>query len=149
MKPIVYFIRGVSGSGKSTLAKQLIEARKRSTGNVIKHVEADMFFEKDGEYKFDPSRIKEAHVWAKRQLVDTVAKGQDVVVSNTFTRKWEVDGYLDLIRNDASFIIIRAVGNYENVHGVSAEAVQAMRDRWEDYANELIADYEFVETFFT
>ena len=148
MKPIVYFIRGVSGSGKSTLAKMLIEARKASTGNEILHVEADMYFSKDGEYKFDPSLLKEAHEWAKKQLVEAVADGRDIVVSNTFTRKWELDGYLDLIRNDSSFIIIKAVGDYENVHGVPVEAVQGMKDRWEDYPDEITASEEFVEAFF-
>ena len=108
-----------------------------------------MFFGQGKDYKFDPTKIKEAHVWAKRQLVEAVAEGQDVVVSNTFTRKWEVNGYLDAIRHDASYIIIKAVGDYENVHGVPVEVVQAMRDRWENYPNEHVADEDFVDAFFT
>ncbi len=44
----LFLLRGLPGSGKSTLAKSLSDS----------HIEADMFFMKDGEYKFDGSKIK-------------------------------------------------------------------------------------------
>jgi len=40
-------VRGLPGSGKSTFAKSL--------GGV--HIETDMFFIQDGEYKFDGAKI--------------------------------------------------------------------------------------------
>ena len=43
MEKVLYIVRGIPGSGKSTFAKSL--------GGT--HFEADMFFMKDGEYKFD------------------------------------------------------------------------------------------------
>lgn len=49
----LYLIRGASGSGKNTLAAKL--------GCPV--VEADMFFQTDEGYKYDPSRIKQAHAW--------------------------------------------------------------------------------------
>ena len=36
--------------GKSKLAKRVCN----------QHIEADMFFMKDGEYKFDPTKLKQA-----------------------------------------------------------------------------------------
>lgn len=52
---ILTLIRGISGSGKSTLANSLSE----KTGSI--HVEADQFFILNGEYKFDRSKLSEAH----------------------------------------------------------------------------------------
>ena len=49
MKKLI-LLRGIPGSGKSTFAKSI---SNESTG----HIESDMFFIKDGEYKFDGSRI--------------------------------------------------------------------------------------------
>ena len=45
---MLYIVRGVPGSGKTTYSKQL----------GIFHVEADMFHMKDGEYRWDPKRVK-------------------------------------------------------------------------------------------
>ena len=43
--------------GKSTLAKRVCN----------QHIEADMFFMKDGEYKFDPTKLKQAHEWCREK----------------------------------------------------------------------------------
>ena len=47
----LFLLRGLPGSGKSTLAKSLDGI----------HIEADQFFMAGGEYKFDASKLKEAH----------------------------------------------------------------------------------------
>ena len=57
MKKLI-LLRGLPGSGKSTFAKSI---SNESTG----HIESDMFFVKDGEYKFDGSKIKDAHNWCQ------------------------------------------------------------------------------------
>lgn len=44
-------IRGLPGSGKSTMAKEYAKA-----GYV--HCEADQFFEIDGQYRFDASKLR-------------------------------------------------------------------------------------------
>ena len=55
MEKILYIARGLPSSGKSTFAKTL--------GGT--HFEADMFFMVDGEYKFDHTKLKEAHEWCR------------------------------------------------------------------------------------
>ena len=55
MSKELILVRGIPGSGKSTFAKSL--------GGT--HFETDKFFMVDGEYKFDGTKIKEAHKWCK------------------------------------------------------------------------------------
>lgn len=138
-KPVIYIIRGLPGSGKSYIAKKLV-ASHQNLGKRLTHVEADMWFEWDCGYKFDPTELKQAHDWAKGKLKREVLKGNSVVVSNTFTRKWEVDGYLEGLDSIADVMIIKAIGEYKNVHGVPDAVIDTMRSRWEDYPGEVVCD---------
>lgn len=119
------FIRGLPGSGKSTLAKVFERA-----GYV--HCETDMYFDHGGEYRFDASKLPEAHQWCYEWALSELADGEKVVVSNTFTRIWEMQKYLDL---PYSRTVLTCEGNFGNVHGVPPDAIQRMRDRWEVYVD--------------
>jgi predicted kinase len=126
----LYIIRGLPGSGKSTMAKEII-AKHPNT----KHFEADMYFyNAHGEYKFEPSLLREAHKWCLLKTEDALRNGYDCIVSNTFTQKWEMKAYLDLAKQyNAELEVITAKGNYQNIHGVPEETIEKMRKRWEDY----------------
>lgn len=117
-------IRGLPGSGKSTLAKSM---------QGYMHFEADMYFTRDGEYIFDHSKIKDAHAWCQWWVKDNLSRGYKVVVSNTFTQKWEMQPYLDMAEHlGVPVRIIEANGNFQNMHGVPDEAIERMRARWEE-----------------
>jgi len=126
-------IRGISGSGKTTYAKQLMKEDPS-----LSHYEADMYFyNNNGEYHFDPKKLKDAHEWCKKQTEIDLMFGKSVIVSNTFTQKWEIDPYIQLGKNyGAEIIIKKATGNYKNVHGVPDDALERMRSRWENVDNE-------------
>lgn len=114
-------IRGLPGSGKSTMARSLA-----SEGFL--HFEADMFFEVDGQYRYDASRIREAHSWCQNMARQALAAGKRVVVSNTFTQLRELAPYFSMAQNAR---VIEANGKWQNVHGVPTEILDRMALRWE------------------
>lgn len=125
-------IRGLPGSGKSTFAKS----------NFAKHkqFEADMFFvRKNGEYKFDFTKLNAAHTWCQQQVIETLKSGHDVVVTNTFTQSWEFDAYMSILTElalsgiEVSLRIIEMKTQYQNIHGVPEDKMQKMRDRWHQW----------------
>ena len=114
-------IRGLPGSGKSTMAE---------TFEDFIHIETDMYFIKNGEYCFNPKKLKEAHTWCQEKTKELLDEGYDVVVSNVFTQMWEMKPYLNM---GHSIQIFTATGNYDNIHHVPEEAIQRMKDKWEEF----------------
>jgi len=126
MEKILYIIRGASGSGKTTFANSL--------GCPV--YSADMFFELNGgEYKFDVTKLKEAHKWCYDEVHHSMAWGESrIAVANTFTRLWEFENYVELARIHGYTVFTVIVENRhggKNVHGVSSELVQSQKDRFE------------------
>lgn len=126
-KQKITFIRGIPGSGKTTIAQKL----------NAELVEADMFFiNKDGEYKHDKRFIKDAHSWCQQEMKRLLLAGHNVVVANTFIKKWEVENYLKLAQSlglDLEVEVIEAKGRYQNVHGVPNEIVERMRNQYQTF----------------
>jgi predicted kinase len=130
---ILILIRGISGSGKTTHAKELIKQIP-----TFSHYEADMYFYRNGKYQFAPNKLNLAHHWCKTQTENDLQNGKSVIVSNTFTQKWELEPYIQLARKyNADILIKKATGNYQNVHGVPDDVVEKMRARWEDVEYEV------------
>jgi len=122
-------LRGCPGSGKSTLAKSLSNA---NTG----YVEADMYFVKDGEYKFDSSKLKDAHEWCRKEVENYMGPyGFDkVIVSNTFTQEWEMKPYYKLAEKYGYMVFSLIVENRHggvNEHGVPEDKLEQMKNRFE------------------
>ena len=123
-------IRGLPGSGKSHFA---------SFNSDRIHLEADMFFMNDGNYEFDPSRIKEAHEWCQKSAKIFLNNGKNVVISNTFTRIWEMQPYFDMVRDlNIKCCVYRMMTQYNNIHNVPPEMIERMRVRFEDYPGEIL-----------
>jgi len=116
-------IRGVPGSGKSTIARGI---------NAF-HVEADMYFMRNGKYCWSASEIKKAHQWCLDAATDALARGMDVVVSNTFVTKSQYAKYVDIALGfGADVEIIVARGNFKDIHDVPESALDRMRTDWEE-----------------
>lgn len=123
-------IRGLPGSGKSTLAKTISE----------KVCEADQYFMQNGEYVFVPADIVKAHIACQKEVDAYLQAGVACVVSNTFSKKWEIEPYIKLCEKhgvDYKIIDLFDAGLSDeqlfnrNVHEVPMHVIKAMRERWE------------------
>jgi predicted kinase len=126
----LYLLRGLPGSGKSTLAKQLVGDKDYC------HKEADMYFlDSEGNYKFKPSQLKEAHQWCQEEIEFVMRlEHSPVVVSNTFTQEWEMKPYFDLAEKYGYKVYSLIVENRHggvNEHGVPEDKLEIMRNRFE------------------
>jgi predicted kinase len=123
MKTLI-LLRGLPGAGKSTFAKML--------GGI--HIEADHYFMKDGEYKFDASKLKQAHEYCRTSTEGWMMEGYNIVVSNTFTQEWEMDAYYELAGKygyRVYSLIVENRHNGVNEHGVPADKLEQMKNRFE------------------
>jgi predicted kinase len=131
---MLIIIRGLPGSGKSTLAEHL-EASFNSTNGVVARVfEADQFFHTLEGYKFDGTKLREAHLDCQVRTRAWLKKGNIAIVSNTFTQRWEYEPYLDMATQyNFPVQVIEVHGDFQNIHGVPPDKIESMRERWESH----------------
>lgn len=130
MKNLI-LLRGLPGAGKTYLAYLI--------WTTI--FEADKFFEKEGEYKFDAAKLPEAHAWCKSEVENAMIQNKisehlypEIVVCNTFTMEWEMEDYFKLAEQYGYQVVSLIVENrhgYKNVHDVPDEKVQQMKERFQ------------------
>lgn len=120
----LFLLRGLPGSGKSTLAKRLNH----------NYIEADHYFLDGLVYKFDASKLKEAHQWCKDQVEGAMKNEiRQLTVSNTFTMEWEMQPYFDLAEKYGYRVYSLICENRHggvNEHGVPQEKIEQMRNRF-------------------
>jgi predicted kinase len=123
-------VRGLPGSGKTTTALRIGEGLQFD--NWL-HFEADMFFiDKNGDYKWDRSKIREAHAWCQEQTVQAMARNYTVIVSNTFTTKKELRPYFDIAEEYGILpTVILCQNDWGSVHNVPPETMAAMKQRFQ------------------
>ena len=126
----LFLLRGLPGSGKSTLAKSLDGI----------HIEADQFFMTGDEYRFDATKLKEAHnncltrVKSYMYIYSSKDTSERLIVSNTFTQQWEMKPYFDLAEKNGYRVYSLIVENRHggvNEHGVPDEKLEQMENRFE------------------
>jgi predicted ABC-type ATPase len=125
-------LRGVPGSGKSTLGEIILY----TSSNSLKPLSADDFFvNKDGEYNFDPTLLRQAHNDCQQRCAILMQnESARIVVSNTFTQEWEMEPYFEMATRYGYRVHTLIVENRhggENIHGVPEDKVKQMKDRFE------------------
>lgn len=134
MSGVLFLVRGLPGSGKSTFATHI--------WNEYAVCEADKFFyDKEGNYNFDPSKLKEAHAWCRQEVETRMIDHQnneqyypEIAVSNTFTQEWEMEEYFKLAEKYNYKVVSLIVENRhggKNVHGVPEDKLEVMKNRFQ------------------
>jgi tRNA uridine 5-carbamoylmethylation protein Kti12 len=126
-------LRGIPGSGKTTLGKTILKTLSSDEPDVISA--DDFFVDEKGNYNFDASKLKEAHVSSEVRCA-TKMKNEisRIVVANTFTQEWEMEKYYEMADRYNyrvfSVIVENRHGN-ENVHNVPSDKVEQMKKRFQ------------------
>ena len=129
MDKTLYLVRGLPGSGKTTFGRTLTDRHL--------HFEADNYFTHPvtGEYKFDASLLSIAHAQCRQHTMLAMQDSMTpIVVSNTFSRRWEMEEYYKLaLLYGYKVVEITMSGNlHPSVHNVPQETIELMRNRWEN-----------------
>ena len=120
----LYAIRGLPGSGKTSFAKSL----------NLNFYEADQYFEKFNNSKFDHKLLRKAHQYCFNLVKKELISGNSVVVSNTMTTNDEVLEYQNLaIEIGVKFVslIIENRHNGISIHDVPKSSVKKMKQRFD------------------
>lgn len=118
-------VRGLPGSGKTTFANAIAP--------IVLSAD-DYFTDKDGNYNFDPSKLKIAHKMCQDRAEVYMQNPGVVAVANTFTREWEMKPYFELAEKygfTVHTVIVENRHGSENIHNVPEHAITSMKDRFE------------------
>jgi hypothetical protein len=145
-------MRGLSGSGKTSEAwkiyiheskkfnvKDPVPLEELDSDAVISYCSADEYFMKDGVYKYDYSRIGDAHDFCLRKYLKSLSSltNRVIIVDNTNTETWEYTPYTALARVYGCEICIIEVYRdilaciRDNNHGVPSNAIKEQFKRYE------------------
>lgn len=123
-------VRGLPGSGKTTYVKDMCPD--------YLHYEADMYFEQDGDYNFDNSKLGDAHRWCLANFNLAIKRGLNVAVANTFTTMKEMRNYLKVAKEAGYEItIVEMKTNYGSIHNVPQSTLDRMQSRWQKVPSDM------------
>ncbi|NXM29508.1 N4BP2 protein, partial [Oxyruncus cristatus] len=134
---VLVLLRGVPGSGKSYLARNLLED---NPGGII--LSTDDYFNKHGQYHYDPSCLGEAHDWNRKRAKEAFEMGiSPIIIDNTNIQAWEMKPYVTLAQQFKYKVMFREPDTWwkfkpkelerRNIHGVSKEKIKRMLERYE------------------
>lgn len=125
-------LRGLPGSGKSTIG-DIILFTAQNNQDVLS---ADNFFiDREGNYVFDATRLKEAHNDCQQKCAERMKmQFSKIVVANTFTQEWEMETYFEMAdryRYRVHSLIVENRHGGQNIHDVPEDKVEQMKNRFE------------------
>lgn len=126
MDKTVVILRGVSNAEKTTFANFI-------GGDVCS---ADDFFtDETGEYKFDASKLSEAHEYCFDKFKKLIDSGSSrIIISNTNTQYWEFKRYKEYAEEKGYIVFCTILENRHgnrNNHDVPDLAIERQKARFE------------------
>lgn len=127
-------LRGIPGSGKTTLGEVILYTPgAKNTNNVLSA--DDFFLDENGNYIFDPSKLKEAHNQCQQKCAERMKMElSKIVVANTFTQEWEMKPYFDMAERykyRVHCVVVENRHDGKNIHDVPDDKLKIMKDRFE------------------
>lgn len=138
---VCIILRGLPGSGKSFLAHQIIGATVKDLGEHI--LSADNFFlDRKGKYRFDPSKLTDAHSTTQNRFTQLASKGVSPLISdNTNLEYWNMYHYLqvavqygyhiEIMEPATPWKLIEHKLEMKNQHGVPGDRIKLMKRKYE------------------
>jgi len=154
-RSVVVLVRGLPGSGKSHFARELFQRCEATIGCCI--TEADSYFMRDSEYKFDERFLPDAHKQSFEIFQRSLLRGSRLsIVANTFTQSWEMYDYIyHCYQKNYSLIVVNTslshkdvYLHHKNVHNVPLDKISAMRKRFQPIKSGLWSNADIL-TFIT
>ena len=121
---ILYAVRGLPGSGKTSFAKSL----------NLNFYEADQYFEKFNNNKFDYKLLKKAHQYCYESVKQELERGKSTIVSNTMTTSDEVLEYQNLANKmGIKFVSVIIENRHKgsSSHNVPTSTIENMKKRFD------------------
>lgn len=154
MKKVI-IMRAIPGSGKSTFAKQLAKEVDKAGGSA-KIVSADDYFYNlgEGKYKFDVTKIGDAHAGCMRAFIEALQTDVNVViVDNTNLGIPEISPYRLVAAAYGYPVEVKQVEEdvdvaaSRNQHGVPADAIERMHQYMKTEEEKYPPFYEPIEKY--
>ena len=129
-----YVIRGVPGSGKTTLAEHL-RSIYTELEKIVVICEANDYLMRNGQYSYSPSLLPKAHEECRDRIISSMQGDVDVIIlTNTSTRFWEFEEYMNLAKEFGYDCTVMVTENYhggKSPHNVPEEKLDIMRRRFD------------------
>jgi len=129
-------LRGVSGAGKTTVAEMFNWlGSDRECSDAVTYSADDYFIDVvTGEYKFDPTKLKDAHKLCQSSIEEAMKEEMSyILVHNTFTTEWEMEPYFDLALYYGyriSTLIVENRHESKSIHDVPNEVIEKQKERF-------------------
>lgn len=122
----IWLLRSAQGGGKSFTADKL----SRLPNSII--CCADDHFTIDGKYKFDGSKLREAHQECQKKFIDSLENGlENIIVANCNAKERDFVFYIETAKQYGATLISLVVENRhgnKNVHGCDDQIVDRVRN---------------------
>jgi uridine kinase len=121
----VIIVRGVSGAGKTTFTNTIAEPKVVCT--------ADDYFEQDGQYNFNPTKLGEAHKQSMNKFTQALLNPavKNIVIANTNTKPSDYKYYVDKANEVGAkviYVVLEKRHDNPNVHNVGEDILKRQED---------------------